>query len=234
LEEADDFIPRGAAIPAEARIERLVATHRTTVLKSSAAGVTPLQAVQQYYTHAQEQLAAAVRPSPEGSRALSALGKLYLEMDREPGRLATDAKTKGLACQQAALLVDPNNALAANELGVQLAREARFEEAREWLRHSVRVKPSAETWNNLAAVHTSLGEAQLADAARTQSVSLARRQGGAVAGSPVVQVKQLSPSEFAAVGQGGMRTAVAPVPAGTQQAAAKPKSSSAWDWLPWR
>src|SRR5207249_1121757 len=81
IEEANDFIPRGNTLNTEIPVARLVAVHRTTVLKSSAgqpsAGITPLQAVQQYYTYAQEQLAASVRPSREGSQALAALGKLY-------------------------------------------------------------------------------------------------------------------------------------------------------------
>src|SRR5262249_31889074 len=157
---------------------------KTTILKQSgdkmpAASVTPLQAVQQYYTYGQEQLAAAVRPSPQGSQALTALGKLYVEMDREPSQLVARAKTKGRVFPQAALLVNPNNARAANELGVLLAREGRYEEARDWLRHSLRVKEQHETWHNLAAVHTSLGEAKLAEVAQQQSIALARREGQA-------------------------------------------------------
>src|SRR5437764_462251 len=81
--------PRRAELNTENVVARLVAVHRTTVLKSSsgqpnAAKVTPLQALQQYYTYAQDQLAAAVRPSREASQALAALGKLYVEMDLEP------------------------------------------------------------------------------------------------------------------------------------------------------
>ena len=241
LDEANDFIPRGAAMNADLQIDRLVAAHRTTVLKSSLksssesspASVTPLQAVQKYYTYAQEQLATAVQPSREGSQLLTALGKLYVEMNQEPARLAADAKTKGLVCQQAALLADPNNARAANELGVLLAREGRFEEARDWLRHSARLKSQPETWHNLAAVHGNLGETQLAAAARDQSVSLARRQGQGAGGPPQVQVKQVSPAEFA--GQARPNAKTPPTSALTaRQTAAKTKDSDMWDWLPWR
>jgi Flp pilus assembly protein TadD len=238
LEEVNDFIPRGSALNADIRVDRLVAAHRTTVLKSSsqpaadsaAAEVTPLQAVQKYYTYAQEQLAAAVRPSREGSQLLTALGKLYAEMNGEPARLAADAATKGLVCQQAALLADGNNARAANELGVLLAREGRFEEARDWLRHSARLKQQPETWHNLAVVHAGLGETQLAAAARNSSLTLARRQGPAA--GPQLQVKQVTPAQFAGQSRpAGPAPALAPPPANAQTAA---KASDLWDWLPWR
>lgn len=239
LEEANDFIPRGSELNADIRVDRLVAAHRTTVLKSSqqgagaaAAQVTPLQAVQKYYTYGQEQLAAAVRPSREGSQLLTALGKLYAEMSGEPARLAVDAATKGLVCQQAALLADARNARAANELGVLLAREGRFEEARDWLRHSAGLKPQSETWHNLAVVHENLGETQLAAAARTTSLTLARRQGQAA--GPQVQVKQLTPAQFAGVSRpAGAAPAVASPPAAARTAA-KPQADDMWDWLPWR
>jgi Flp pilus assembly protein TadD len=188
--------------------------------------------VQKYYTYAQEQLAAAVQPSREGSQLLTALGKVYVEMNREPARLAADAKTKGLVCQQAALLADPSNARAANELGVLLAREGRFEEARDWLRHSARLKPQLETWHNLAAVHGSLGETQLAAAARDQSIVLARRQGQGL-GGPQVQVKQVSPSVFAGQPQPSAGAATVSASAASQTAA-NTKSGGTWDWLPWR
>ncbi len=239
LEEANDFIPRGSALNADIRVDRLVAAHRTNVLKSSqqpaadssAVEVTPLEAVQKYYTFAQEQLAAAMRPSREGSQLLTALGKLYAEMQGEPARLAADPSTKGLVCQQAALLADGNNARAANELGVLLAREGRFEEARDWLRHSARVRPQTETWHNLAVVHASLGETQLAAAARSASVTLARRQGQRPPG-PRLQVKQVTPAQFAGQSRpAGVAPLAASPPAAPQTAA---RTDSVWDWLPWR
>jgi len=264
LEEAQDFVPRGGAVSIEIPVAELAAAHRTTLLKSSTStpaengSVTPLQALQVYYTYAQEQLAAAVRPSAEGSYALSALGKLYAEMDKEPSRLTADGRTRALVCQQAALLADSRNARAANELGVLLAREGRYEEARDWLRHSVQTAALAEGWHNLSVVYDRLREPRLAEAARRESQSLARREGsGKVApAGGAIQVRQVGPAEFAAAGRdvglnppppAAVTAKSQPAQSGTPQAGSNPgrtnpgsaKSARGigeglWDWWPWK
>jgi tetratricopeptide (TPR) repeat protein len=236
MHEAEDFIPRGAGLNADIDVERLAAVHRTKALRAESGAATPLKALQAYYTYAQQQLADAVKPSPEGSQILSALGKLHTEMDKEPSALLIDGRTKGLVCQQAALLADANNAKAANELGVLLAREGRYEESRAWLRHSVGIAPLGETWHNLSVVHHQLGERQLAEAARQRSLALAPRDGAgrpvAANAAPRLEVQRVSPSEFA-----GQKIPVnsekTPARTARSPAADPEKTSGLWQWLPW-
>ena len=67
------------------------------------------------------------------------------------------------------------NFLAANELGVLMARYGQLQEARRLLVHSVQVQPQVEAWHNLAVVHERLGEADLATRAAYERELLAQR-----------------------------------------------------------
>ena len=85
---------------------------------------------------------------------------------------------------QAAVLAEPKNFLAANELGVLLAENGNLARARELLAHSARLYPAAVTLQNLAAVHVRLGEREQADQALAKAMELepGRQNRRAVAG----------------------------------------------------
>ena len=90
-------------------------------------------------------------------------------------------------------LADPNNARAANELGVLLARDGRFEEARDWLRHSARLKSQPETWHNLAVVYGRLGQTEKSKQAEREQEN--EGQAGVAAGVGDVEPDQATERE---------------------------------------
>jgi tetratricopeptide (TPR) repeat protein len=196
LDEADDFIADGNSFESELNVAEIAALHRTTLVRSEQ-DITPREALKRYYTYAQEQLATSVGRDSIGSATLTAMGKFYGVLSREQGS-EVDAQAKAMTFHQAALLVDPNNAVAANELGVLLARLGRHKEAQAWLVHSVSIAPQPATWHNLAVVHQQLGEAHLAEQARAQELALARRTGRS-ANSTLPEIRWVTPREFDAV-----------------------------------
>ncbi len=198
LDEADDYIARGSSFESELNVVRISAVHRTPVVRSDPEGITPREAIQRYYTYAQEQLATSMGQDATGSAALSAMGKFYSVLAQEQPSDAVNAQAKAMALHQAALVVDANNAVAANELGVLLARFGRPKDAQAWLEHSASVAPQAITWHNLAIVHQQLGDLNLAEQARRQEAIVAQR-GGRSATSTVPEIRWVSPRELDAV-----------------------------------
>jgi tetratricopeptide (TPR) repeat protein len=202
LEEGEAFQTRGARPDLGLNLKNLVGGHRTPVLKDAdLARLTPLQAMQQYYTFAQEQFAAAGERRPAASLALYGLGKLHMVMAEKPGAGAAMDLPKAMVYHQAAMLVDPQNHLAANELGVLLARFEQWEEAKRVLLQSVAVNPLPQTWHNLAVVHDRLGETTLATQARFESEQLRRQNPAAATAGAGPNVRWLSADEFAATGE---------------------------------
>jgi hypothetical protein len=227
LEEAEDFAKAPAAtVPVET--SQVVVGHQTPVLKS-AAGVSPLQAQQAYYVFAQEQLAACATGVPIGSAALTGLGRLSGLMASEPKPLTHNGNAAGVVCLQAALIVDANNAVAANELGVFLARQGRLAEARGWLAHSVAIQPRRESCSNLAVVCRELGEGALAARAIQESTELARRE---TAAGAAARVRWVDPKVFAGMSGGEAPTREPQKPAA--ESADGRASGRSSGWMPWR
>jgi hypothetical protein len=78
---------------------------------------------------------------------------------------------------QAALMVDGRNFLAANELGVLLARFGHWEDARHVLQFGLSADSQPALWRNLATVHRHLGEHELARLAQVEAGRAERRLG---------------------------------------------------------
>ena len=73
-------------------------------------------------------------------------------------RAAVLAEPKAIALQQAAILVDPKNYRAANELGVLLADCGQLEASRKAFLYSASISRRSEILQNLAAVYKRLGD----------------------------------------------------------------------------
>jgi tetratricopeptide (TPR) repeat protein len=149
---------------------------------------------------------------------------------------------QAIAYYQAALLAEPRNYLAANELGVLEVANGNLTRARELFVHSVNLVPRAGTWQNLVVVHTRLGEQQLAEQAKQRMAASPQ--------PPVDQrlpVEWLDPSVFATTSPMAEGLAVAPTtkkatptqaPANAQPASAAEQSAPAAkkslaEKLPW-
>lgn len=173
LEESDDF---QSADLAGGDVAIIAQPHLTPVLKRELAPISTIEALQRYYSFAQERLVAAAGRHPAASMALHGLGKVYTTLGQSKTAHVANADPKGIVFQQAALLVDSRNFMAANELGVLLARYGKYEQARVALLQSVSVSPQPIAWRNLAAVHRYLGQPDLERLALGEA-QLATRRG---------------------------------------------------------
>ena len=243
LEESDDFVATGSILETHIDVAADIDAHRTPILRGAELrGVSPLVALQQYYTYAQEQLGVSVGHELAGSMALHGLGKVHaaLATQDSPG---TSGEAKAIVLERAALLAYPGNFMAANDLGVLLARVGRYAEAREALMQSLSVAEHPETWKNLAVVHQALGENQLAQLARHEAGLAATARGAqAKAESPAAgMVNWLPPSQFAgtttlqnATAEPAGRTAQIPPFEPPRSADDQPRGQGIMSWLPWK
>jgi len=200
LREAEDFLPVGSRLEAHLDLVGIIAAHSTPVLKNNAKKATPLTAMKCYLTFAQEQFYAAAGREVAGSMALHALGKLHSTLAQKKNNLVAAAEPKTMVFFQAAMLVYPDNFMAANDLGVLLAKCGNYAEAQAMLQHSLVLTPQSTTCRNLAMVYRELGQTVLADranrrAAVLQQVELARRKGVSTAAD--VAVQWMDPQTFA-------------------------------------
>ncbi|MBM4091812.1 MAG: hypothetical protein FJ276_20650 [Planctomycetes bacterium] len=162
VREAGDFVPRGSRLEADLDVARFVIAHRTPVLHGeNTKGLLPLQAQQRYLEYAQDQFARSCAGFPPASHVLYGLARVYMVLDQAKLDVQTLSVPTAVVLHQAALLVDPTNHRAANELGVLLARFGQLEDARRVLQQSVAVCPEPEAWHNLSVVHQRLGETTL-------------------------------------------------------------------------
>ncbi len=202
LDEAVDFAPRGTTLLHEIDIKTVVSGHLTDVVRNAGVNLKDISAIEcsrAYYTFAQEQLAFACGSQQPASLALYGLGKLNATFVESGVDRLDDAATRSIVFHQAAVSVDAGNWRAANELAVQLAASARYEEARSWLQHATQLSDAPELWSNLAVVHSHLGEERLAREATARSERLAQRLSPS-AGK--YNVQWLPPAAFTGAPQG--------------------------------
>lgn len=174
LEEADDFAPQAGREATVIDVAMIARGHRTQLLKE-ARGVSPVVAQQQYFNFAQQQLADAVAGERAASQSLFTLGKIQMALAGQSAEPQSLYGPRAMVFHQAALAVDGRNYLAANELGVLLARYGQLTDARRALLHSVSLRSHAPGWHNLAIVHERLGETELARLAENERQLLAQR-----------------------------------------------------------
>lgn len=230
LEEADDFLAVRSGAGEIFDLRAVASGHTTPVLAGDhLERLTAMEAMQRYLTYAQEQLAVACGEETAGSMALHGLGKLYAAMGEDPALGLKAAPSKALVFYQAALLVDPYNFMAANDLGVLLARGGWYEEAQAALSHSLRVCSHPVGWRNLAIVYRQMGQYDLALAAAQQWRRLRQQEPSPLhpqAQSAEVVVQWVPPERFAAGPSDGLTppTSQADVsPGGLENADANPK-----------
>jgi len=178
LKEAGDFAAQGQGLGA-IDVAKVAHAHQTPLLKGqAAANLSPVVAQQQYYGFAQSQLVAATGRQPVASQVLYRLGRLQTALAAHDAAPQALHGPQAIVFQQAALATDGGNYLAANELGVLLARYGQLATARDLLARSVSIHPQVESWHNLSVVHRRLGEVELARQADRERELLAQKSGG--------------------------------------------------------
>lgn len=239
LKEASEF-SRQTSLGTPVDVSRIVAGHRTPILKGTEVS-SPLIAAQRYYNYAQEQLAAAAAKDPAGSLALYGLGRTVLGLSHNQVR-SLDSTAQAMALYQAALMADARNFRAANELGVLMTASGQLQQARDLFRHSAAASPQATTWHNLASVHLRLGEHDLAMQAKAQAEILAKA--GRTGADPLVHCvdpetfKRTKPASDsvpppAVASSQPAGNPVRGVSTPNERPAATTASRSLSDWLPW-
>jgi len=200
LAEARDFSTPATSPAAAVSVAAIAASHRTTILHNiGKAPLSPVVAQQQYFEHAQSQIAAAVGSIPASSQILYLLGRLHTATAAHDADPLALRGPEAIVFHQAALTTDNKNWLAANELGVLFARYGQLPDARRLLVYSVTIHPHAEGWHNLAVVHRRLGETDLAQRAEHERQLLTRQTGKSPSDSND-RVRWVDPRTFAASG----------------------------------
>ncbi len=216
LEEAEDFIPRGTRLEANIDLETVVVGHQTPALKSTLSGeirsMSTQMALESYSSFARGHLSHAAGHVPAGSMALYGLGKVYAALGDTKSDERKLHEYRAMTLFQAALGSDANNPLAANELGVLMARYGHFETARDLLQRSVALQPQPTVWRNLAVVHQRMGLLAEAEQASRQSQISAQP---ADVGSPYTSlaapsVNLVDPQSFAESGPSSLQETAVP------------------------
>jgi tetratricopeptide (TPR) repeat protein len=152
-------------------IPALVASHTTPALKNAdSSQTTSLAALKSYLTYAQEQFALAAGREIAGSMALRGLGKLHDGLAKNQNTEFQAAGPKAILFYQASLLVAPQNYLAANDLGVLLARSGNLKDARAILEHTAVTGSHSIVLKNLARVYQKQGCPDLAAQANQRAM----------------------------------------------------------------
>ena len=236
-QECADFLPRSESTANRVSAHATVLGHETPILKQvETQQLTPGYCIRQYMQYAEQELSNALGNDPNASQALYGLGRLETQ-----GLFSANAASKiqaqrSMLLYQVALIIDDQNFAAANELGVLLARDGRFEQAKDALRHCVRVSPQPTAWKNLAAVHSRLGETRLARLAGREVEKAARsaHPKGTLAQQPRVEwvdtgtFAQINPPSEGGVSYAQQRTAGQP---SLERVSMKPSRSDKPSWF---
>jgi hypothetical protein len=190
VDEADDFQFRGRQYEADVAIESFVSGHVTPVLKLAidagpeSPGLNSLQAREEYYNFARQRLFVASGQAPVAAMAYYALGRV--ESKLRSSLLRNNGAPREIVLYEAALMIEPNHSLAANELGIAFVRDGQLQMAARYFQHSAQLSPSPTTLTNLAKVYERLGDQQAHRAVQQQLVAVGPR--GVAPGHTAVQL----------------------------------------------
>lgn len=154
IQEADEFTYSQQSLRDSLDVRRLAVGHATPGVKDAPAPVGAAEAIQRYYTYAEQQLAGACKGLPRSSVAFYGLGRVY----STPGREVLNPRGKAALLHRTALDVAPQNSLAANELGVLLAQHGQLDIAQALFHHALETGETSQTWRNLAVVYERKGD----------------------------------------------------------------------------
>ena len=237
MEEASDFSPTEGMQRMSVDVRNTVSKHRSKViLADEAAQLSPLDAERKYYAFAQEHLAASVGGSTVGAHAMYGIGKLYMGMVQLEANGERLHGPRAMMMHQTALLVDHSHSLAANELGVLLARSGRLREACDVLRHGAASNGPPDTWRNLADVYDRMGAMDLAQHARVEwqrSAQFANQQSTQVMTAPNgLAIRWVDKATFERGTSGSLVQPMAPTP--TQMPETTPPTTTRFAGRPMR
>jgi hypothetical protein len=155
IREARDF-GVGASPADHAAMKRLVAVHKTAVLKDrDLSNVSPLGAMSSYLEFAQAKLVSAAGQLREASESLLLLSRVE---KRSNGSLDPIASAITLTYQRAAAEIDPTNATALYEMGKSLDNAGMVDQARVALTRSIQMAPTCGGYQQLMETARKVGD----------------------------------------------------------------------------
>ena len=189
LREAGDFLGRYGVVD-RTSLERMVEAHQTLALKNvDLSRVTANIAADTYFDLARQKLMEATGGGLLAANALSIIAdsRLMIESSNRIDRATS------ITCLRAALGGYPQSYQLANQLGYELLVDGRLAESEQLLKHALTISPSRSTWQNLAELHRRRGELSDSQACLANSVASPEPL------SPITEVYELSPQQFASV-----------------------------------
>jgi hypothetical protein len=171
IDEADQFGGDQVDWRDSADVRLIAVGHVTPALRNTQTAVDSIQAVQAYYAFAEERLAYSCHGLPGASLAFYGLARTF----QVPDANVSHAAGKSALLHRVALIVAPQNVLAANELGVLLAHHGQLDEAQTRFQQSIAIDATPEAWRNLAVVYARQGNETASRSAHASSVALASR-----------------------------------------------------------
>lgn len=189
LRESRDFRPQHVSAEIGVEVKFVAATHRTPILKGENE-VSPLVATQRYLNYARAQLEIAAGNEPAASFALYGLGRIAGLATARDGSPTLGDAGQAMVYYRAALTADARNFRAANELGVLLGDNGRWDLARDMFLHGLKVTQEPAMWRNLAVAYERSGQPALAAQARSR---IPQGQSG----NPEMRCQWLDPATFA-------------------------------------
>ncbi len=222
LREVQDFAVRNAESQIGMNVAEILETHQTRIISTHEAAImTPVEAMQRYFTFAHQQLNFAGGNNVVVAEALFCLGKLHTVMAKHQPETLDVAKA--IVFHRAALSSDAQNYRSYNELGVLLARSGQLNEAERLFKKSLQIRSVPETWQNLAKAHDRQGEAGLAQLAQTEFAIAAQTD---LTQSPSTQITWLPQQAFNQVGPADFQES-SPATAATASSNVVPASRTA-------
>jgi tetratricopeptide (TPR) repeat protein len=189
LDEADELAGYHIECRESADIQLATAGHSTPVLSGEMpAELDALHTVQRYFGFAEDRFAYACEGLPGASLAYYGLARTFVL----PEARYVHAAGKSAMLQRVALRIAPQNALAANELGVLLAQHGHLDQAEALFRQCVATDATPESWQNLAVVYARQGNEDASQEAFAAGAALSAAQQSdksAAAGSTLASQK---------------------------------------------
>lgn len=213
-QEAGDFFPKSNRPDQDVNIAFVVGGHATDILQHADVGsLTPSQCVREYVAYAEQEFTKALAKEEIGSRALYGLGRLEWATATTTSSSPQVRTHRAMSLYQAAIVINPANFAAANELGVLLARHGKVDEAIVALNHSVMHSHQPTAWKNLASLYRKVGQHDQAQRAENEAAQASRRPVEMPYAVANPRVEWVEPNRFSSVSMGNGELQVAQLPA---------------------
>ncbi len=192
-------------------ISNLCWAHETPIVRSqlttseAVKTLNPLIAAQHYRSYAREQLVRACDYHPWGSDLLYALGKALEKQAWDDSSRSALIHQHAEIVYQAALETNPNQYLAATQLGHVLLKLDRPQAAREILLHSVKGLPTTAGYQNLAEACRRLNDTHGLQFSLANLTAIQNNQSS----SPEIPFTEIDPQQFVKISPPDVTTTAA-------------------------